>query len=235
MKRFKGFPEGKTRYTGIPVIFFEQLLAYIDDLAELKIVLYFFYRLDQMESRFRFLRLVDITSDAGFMQVLGEDENESRQALAPALQKAVGHSILLVATVAMEDHSEMLYFINTPRGRAAVKAIARGEWRPALENALPVEVRPEPPNIYRLYEENIGPLTPIIADALRDAEESFPAAWIEEAVRIAVENNARSWRYINVILNRWQAEGRDERKNRQDSEEDRWKYIKGEYGDYVEH
>ena len=58
----------------------------------------------------------------------------------------------------------------------------------------------ERPNIFRLYEENIGPLTPLIAEMLRDAEKTYPADWIEEAFKIAVENNVRRWRYIEAIL-----------------------------------
>jgi hypothetical protein len=45
----------------------------------------------------------------------------------------------------------------------------------------------ERPNLYRLYEENIGPLTPLVADALRDAENTYAIEWIEEAIRIAVQ------------------------------------------------
>ena len=75
----------------------------------------------------------------------------------------------------------------------------------------------------------------MIAEALRDAERTYPALWIEDAVRIAVENNIRNWRYVAAILNRWQAEGRDDRKDRRDSEKDRRRYIEGEFADFIEH
>ncbi len=93
---------------------------------------------------------------------------------------------------------------------------------------MPVEVLPESVNIFRLYEENIGPLTPMIADTLRDAEESYPAQWIEEAIRLAVENNARSWRYVDAILSRWQEKGKDEREDRRDTEKARRRYAEWE-------
>jgi DNA replication protein len=83
---------------------------------------------------------------------------------------------------------------------------------------------PEPANIFRLYEENIGPLTPMLAEALREAEREYPPAWLEDAIRIAVKNNKRNWNYIQAILRRWQREGRDERKDRGDAEEIRHKY-----------
>ncbi|MEX2431266.1 MAG: DnaD domain protein, partial [Dehalococcoidia bacterium] len=71
--------------------------------------------------------------------------------------------------------------------------------------------RPEKPNVFALYEANIGLLTPMIADQLRDAEEAYPEEWIESAFHEAVEQNKRSWRYIAAILERWATEGRGQR------------------------
>ncbi|MBE3564873.1 MAG: DnaD domain protein [Thermogemmatispora sp.] len=66
----------------------------------------------------------------------------------------------------------------------------------------------ERPNIFVLYEQNIGLLSPLIADELRDAAERYPPEWIEAAFREAVEHNKRNWRYIRAILRRWETEGR---------------------------
>jgi DnaD/phage-associated family protein len=98
-----------------------------------------------------------------------------------------------------------------------------------------LELIPQAPNIYHLYEENIGPLTPMIADTLQEAEQSYPYVWIEEAVRIAVENNVRRWTYVEAILKRWQEGGRDERTDRRDTEKDRRRYVEGEFSDFIEH
>ena len=79
----------------------------------------------------------------------------------------------------------------------------------------------------------------MIADALGEAEDTYPTHWIEEAIQIAVERNKRSWRYAEAILERWQREGRDARKeklkDRRDPEEARRQYIEGEFSDFVEH
>ena len=64
------------------------------------------------------------------------------------------------------------------------------------------------PNIFTLYEQNIGVLTPMIAEELKDAEKEYSAEWIEEALKIAVEQNARKWSYVQKILGRWQTEGK---------------------------
>jgi DnaD/phage-associated family protein len=65
------------------------------------------------------------------------------------------------------------------------------------------------PNIFKLYEENIGPLTPMLADILRDAEKTYPESWARDAFEIAVKNNHRSWAYVQGVLKKWQENGRD--------------------------
>ena len=62
-----------------------------------------------------------------------------------------------------------------------------------------------------LYEQNVGPLTPLIADHLVRALETWPVEWIEDAVAESVAYNKRSWRYIQRILEGWQSEGREPR------------------------
>jgi DnaD/phage-associated family protein len=75
----------------------------------------------------------------------------------------------------------------------------------------------------------------MIAETLRDAEDTYPNQWIEEAVQIAVENNVRRWNYVDAILKRWQEGGRDEREDRRDTEKDRRRYVEGEFSDFIEH
>jgi DnaD/phage-associated family protein len=69
-------------------------------------------------------------------------------------------------------------------------------------------VQPERPTVFRLYEQNIGLLTPLIAERLVDALETYPPEWIEDAIAEAVSYNRRSWRYINRILENWLVTGR---------------------------
>jgi DnaD/phage-associated family protein len=94
----------------------------------------------------------------------------------------------------------------------------------------PIDIYSEHPNIFQLYEANIGPLTPILADALRDAEKSYPADWIEDAFRIAVERNKRNWHYIEAILHRWQEGGLDDQKGKQDRRDT--KEARRRYGEW---
>ena len=68
----------------------------------------------------------------------------------------------------------------------------------------------ESPNLFAVYETEIGILTPMIADAIQDAEKTYPAKWITDAIREAVSNNKRNWKYIEAILKRWKAQGNQE-------------------------
>jgi DnaD/phage-associated family protein len=149
-------------------------------------------------------------------------------ALEKSLRLAVQHNILVVV-----EKSQSHYFLNTPRGRAA--ALAFGQ-QSAEDESSPVKSTLDAikPNVFQLYEENIGPLTPLIADMLKDAQDTFPVEWIDEAIQIAVKNNVRRWKYVESILKRWQEEGRNGT-DRRDAQEDYERYLKGEYGDIGKH
>jgi DNA replication protein len=230
---FKGFPEGKGQAVAIPQAFFQQLLPQIDHLGELKLTAYMFWRLEQVEGAFRTLRRADFLQDEGFILGLGCPLDE-------ALQRAVKRGTLLEAQLEVEGQAERYYFLNSPKGRAALRAIQSGQWRPSGISEPSAAPPPrEPANIFRLYEENIGPLTPLIAETLGEAEDTYPAEWIEDALRIAVQQNKRTWRYVAAILERWQREGRHDKKkpseDRSGPEEPPRKYVEGEFSDFIEH
>jgi len=94
--------------------------------------------------------------------------------------------------------------------------------------------QPSAINIFALYEQNIGIITPMIAEELKEADKLYPPGWIEEAFKEAVALNKRSWRYIARILERWASEGKDSGKHRRSIKKvDPDKYIKGRYGHLV--
>jgi len=76
------------------------------------------------------------------------------------------------------------------------------------ENVKSIYVEVDRPNIFALYEQNIGLLTPLIAEDLKDAVNHYPEEWIEAAFREALQHNKRKWSYISAILRRWETEGR---------------------------
>lgn len=230
MNKFHGFSSGKhTTYT-LPAAFITDLLPLIDDLNELKVTMYFMWAVQQREGRARYLRRVDFVEDTAFMTGLGEPD-----ALDSALARACARGTLIPVEITREGVTERLYFINSEQGRAFAEQVRRGEWTPG-EGDQPVEIIPPRPNVYALYEQNIGALTPLIADALRDAERDAPAGWLEDAIKLAVEHNKRSWKYIQAILDRWSREGKtDEVSTRPDEQSDGKRYIKGKYADFIKH
>jgi len=97
-----------------------------------------------------------------------------------------------------------------------------------------LEVRAGQINIFELYEQNIGLLSPLIAEELKEAEQRYPGEWIEGAFREAVARNVRNWRYIARILERWESQGRaDGEPKRYHRPIDPAKYKRGRYGHLV--
>jgi len=84
---------------------------------------------------------------------------------------------------------------------------------PHTSSTQPIEEEdgdPETQNLFMFYTQEIGLLTPLIADAIQDWEKSLPEKWIRDAITEAVKNNARNWKYIEAILKRWEGQGNQE-------------------------
>ena len=223
MSKFQGFTESES-FVQIPDSFFRHLLSEIDDRDELKVTLFALWRIGSMEGRVHFLRRQD------FEACLPEPD--------PALEKAIKRGSLIEALPEGTDQGNQesptaLFFLNSARGRAAAEAYAKGKWKPETNaSATPL---PERPNVFKLYEENIGPLTPLIADALKDAESTYKPEWVAEALEIAVKNNKRNWKYVEAILRRWKEDGHAKKQDRRDAQEDGRRYAEGDYSDFIEH
>ncbi len=236
MKGFSGFPAGKVHFTPLPSLFFSELLPAIDDLAELKVTLHIFWLLHQKRGYPRYVSRRELEADGVLLRGLKRAGEEPKECLKQALERAVSRGTLLHVKIQQGDEQDDWYFVNTDLGRRTVEKIRRGELK-IEATVLPSEARleVERPNIFVLYEQNVGLLTPLIAEELRDAEQTYPANWIEEAFRIAVEHNVRRWRYVRSILERWATEGKDSEKARRGPGEDRRRYIEGKYAEYIEH
>ena len=204
-KAFPGFPDGSLSATLLPSLFFVEVLGEITDLAELKVTLYLFWRLGQRKGYPRYVTRRDLEADPTIRSGLAEIPN----GLAEGLAAAVERGTVLRRTMEMGGRADECYFLNTMAGRRAVTDLESG----ALD--LGQVVRPEDPSdrqerssAFRLYEENVGLLTPLIVEQLAEAERTYPEEWIVEAFREAAAYNRRNWRYIQRILERWASEGR---------------------------
>jgi len=194
----------KTDFISLPDSFFTRAVPKIQDLAELKIVLYVAYLILRKQERPYSVTYKELLSHE-FIATMGE------ATLCQALKTAVEHGALLQST------------LNTNGVLADVYSLPADSCQPSAVN------------IFVLYEQNIGMITPMIAEELKEAEKLYPPQWIEEAFKEAVTLNKRSWRYIARILERWANEGKDSGKYKRDiKKDDPDKYIKGKYGHLVQ-
>lgn len=236
MKQFTGFP-AKMQFTSLPNIFFSKLLPQINDMAELKTTLHIFERLYRKRGYPRFVTYKELLGDISLMSSLKEVARSPDEVLCNALRMATGRGTILHIALDRDGVIEDIYFLNNDDNRQMAAKIRSGEFRlPGLkaEGQFYIEGE-EPPDTFTLYEQNIGMLTPMIADELRDAEKLYPVGWIRDAIKEAVSLNKRSWRYIAKILENWLSEGKSGGAYKRDSTKktDPDKYIKGKYGHMV--
>ena len=233
MTQFQGFPSGsRVQYTAVPSVFFSAVLPQITDIHELKATLHIITALYNRKGYPRYIRYGELVGDATLMQGLGGSE----ETLRDALKMAVERGTLLSLSVEKESASEDIYFLNDESSRQAVEKIRGGELKLAgLKAGKPEPAPAEPlPDIYTLYEQNIGMLTPMIAEELRDAEKLYPQSWIRDAIKEAVTYNKRNIKYIAKILENWSVEGRSDGAYQRGSKAAGTdKYFKGKYGHMV--
>ena len=205
----RGFPSN-TRLTPVPDPLLGPLLEGIDDLAELKCTLRLLWLLKQKGEAPRFVAEGELLADHALNRGLAH-LGDPQVAIENGLRKAVERGTILRLDVEAEGSSRTLYLLNDEEGRQTIDAIQREGIpfdRLIVEEAEPPP--PERPNIFALYEDNIGLLTPVLADRLKEAEKLYPWNWIQEAFEEAVTHNVRNWRYIESILERWAKDGRGE-------------------------
>jgi len=244
-RHFRGFPT-KTEFNPVLDFFFTQVMPQILDVTELKVTMCIFYLLSKAENLYKpdksgnyepdksgnykweyppFVTYEELLSQA--IPMPGIDE----EALRHTLDLAVNHGSILCLNLNVNGKLAEAYFANIESDREAIdnikhRGISTGkeETRQALQQS----------NIFALYEQNIGIITPMIAEELKEAEKLYPARWIEEAVKEAVMLNKRSWKYVARILERWASEGKDSGEDRQGVKKGSPdKYIKGKYGHLV--
>ena len=210
MSPFTGFPP-RASFVPVPAPIFGPLLEEIQDLAELQCAMRLIYLLHRQQGPLKFVPISALSADSTLLRALRHVEPSERpgHALQRALEACIARSLFLRVPVHGDQGPDALLLLNTPGNQRAVGRIQAGElavpdWKPAA----PVEEPPPRSDVFSLYEENIGIITPLIAEELQDAEQTYPSPWIGDAIQEAVQQNKRSWRYIAAILRRWAQEGR---------------------------
>lgn len=246
MKDFKGFP-AKTQYYALPRIFFSGLLNDITDMLELKVTLFTLAALYQKPSYPRYVTFKELLADVSLRQCLKSAGGKEEDVLRETLMTMDERGTVIRLAAAKDGVPEDIYLLNSESEREAAKNIKSGKLTLSALKAgkqagggsdeLPEEVGGELPDIFTLYEENIGMLTPIIADGLKEAEAHYPKDWIAAAISEAAVGNKRNWRYILAVLEHWSAEGKNNDGTHQRNSEkgqDPDKYLRGKYGHIVQ-
>ena len=209
--KFNGFPD-RVHSIPAPAPLFGTLLEQIDDIAELKCLLRVMWLLQQKKGYPRFVTHSEALAD----RALATSVQGDADAVSGALDACVRRGSLTMAIIDQGGKEERLYALNSNRDRRALANAASDAFVVGHSQTEPTpeqwDTTIERPNIFSLYESNIGMLSPMIADELKAAEELYPTDWIEDAFREAALQNVRIWRYIVRILESWEREGRSDGK-----------------------
>ena len=204
---FNGFPD-RVRSIPAPAPLFGTLLEQIDDIAELKCLLRVMWLLQQKKGYPRFVTHSEALAD----RTLATSIRGDADTVSGALDACVRRGTLAMAIIEPEGKEERLYALNSDRDRRALAGVTSDAFVVGHSRTAPTpepwDTKIERPNIFALYESNIGMLSPMIADELKIADELYPMDWIEDAFREAALQNVRNWRYIVRILESWEREGR---------------------------
>ena len=134
------------------------------------------------------------------------EDDRWQKALAELLEEGL---LLAFPQVPADPQQAVLLFPATPEGTRRFEALQAGDVSVAEIQAANPLPDPSKPNIFTLYEQNIGPLTPMVAEILKADAETYPESWLRDAMQEAVTRNIRNWKYVQAILKSWQEKGRD--------------------------
>ncbi len=235
-----GFPDG-VRYVPVPAPLLGRWLREVDTLGELKLTLHVCRLLHERRGTPKFVRESELLADSALLLALPADERDGpEQVLTASLAAAEARGTFLRLSVRDEAATDACILLNTVANRRVVEEVGRGDrrlgrWAATAAASMPNDIASQQPRptIYDLYEQNVGLMTPLLAEELREAELTYPTAWIEDAFREAVTSNKRSWRYVRRVLETWATRGRGtsgETRRRVDPPADWRKYREGRYG-----
>lgn len=213
---------------GLPPELFSTVIPAITLPSELKVTLHMFYRLSQQRTVPRRLSWDDLASDRLLSRSLRaiSKVRPVTELLDEGLDAAVRRATVLHVALPGNGRLVNWYLMHTAFNRAWVEQARQHQ--PVLEPGIPTSE--QRPSLITLYEQNIGLVTPLLVDELREAEERYPPDWIEAAIREAVQANVRSWRYVRKVLERWATHGKQNASNRFKRPVDIEKYTRGRFG-----
>ncbi len=201
----RGFPlSDDFATTRVPNAVLGRLLVEVDNTDVVKLILRAVWLLEHQRGYPQYITIEDLKRDR-VVCVTHADETDFNRSLNAAIKLRVLIEVTVngVPCLMLNTESAQRAAFNANDGSISVSTDdddVSDDWdRPASSSAQS--------DAFRSYEENIGFLTPMIRESILTALEDFTDEDITYAIRIAVENEARSWSFVAGVLRRWSREG----------------------------
>ncbi len=212
---FKGF-EKNVQSIPVPAPVFDSILEAITNISELKLMLRIIWLLQIYNRKPPLITEAEIISDKIVSKTIGPPNTiqellitlESYGIISSSVKKNDQVKIIFLNSEKIKNHIEKSDII--------LHGIQPDPWKETTDIS-------DIPNIYSIYEQNIGIITPHIAELIKESENLYPIDWIEDAVKQASLQNKRNWAYVSSILNRWTIEGKDNGKHSRHTRQTRYR------------
>ena len=203
---FDGFASGAP-VTPLPQALLRDLAPAMSDPAELIVTLYAVEAIARQRRYPRRVSVVDLRESRAIIEALAGmcPGREVEDAFNGGLSAAVERGALLRSRIVTDGRWVEWIALNDADGR---RALALGVGLPSSEPITGrVDIGSQVPSV---WQEAFGTsMPPILADEVKAAESRYGSEWLHDAFVEAAANNARSWRYVQAILENWEATGRD--------------------------
>ena len=191
-----------------PVQLFTEILPRLHNESQLRATLYTWYAIMSKGSGQRYVYLSQLLTDPvllSWFTHLG-----GKNGIQRGLDQSCREGIFLQLQIGEDDK------ILAPNDESGARLITDMKSESVTHHNQSRDSSPETnyertvvSNVVEKYENEIGMLTPVIADMIAIGEQMYPTTWIREALDIAAQSNARSWKYVAAILARWKNEGKN--------------------------
>ena len=204
---FEGFASGAP-VTPLPQALLRDLAPAMSDVAELIVTVYAVDALSRQRRYPRRLGVSDLRESRALIETLAGlcVERQVEDSFADGLSAAVERGSLVRARSMVGERWVEWVALNDADGRRALaspRAMAAGELSEGR-----VAVASGAPSIWESAFRT--PMPPILVEEVKAAESRYGPEWLRDAFAEAAANNVRSWRYVQAILERWEATGREE-------------------------
>ncbi len=203
IRPINGFPLSDD-YAGtrVPNAVLGRVLTSIDDADVIKLVLRAVWLLERQRGYPRYIAVEELQRDRVLSNVFVNTVAQER-ALDTVIEYGVLAKVVINGNVCLMLNTESAQraAMDGPIASAVLGTTnADDDWDAPPASSMPSDA-------FRAYEDNIGLLSPMIRESILAALEDFTDDDITRAIRIAVENESRSWSFVAGVLRRWSREG----------------------------